>query len=40
MTPLRAHKSFITAVATLGDIVISGDDSGSVRAWLLDPTDY
>ena len=40
MTPLRAHKSFITAIATVGDLVVSGDADGSVRAWLLDPTDY
>lgn len=40
MTPLRAHKAFITAITSLGDIVISGDADGSVRAWLLDPKDY
>lgn len=40
MTPLRAHKAYITAITSLGDIVISGDADGSVRAWLLDPKDY
>lgn len=40
MTPLRAHKHFITAVTAIGDVVISGDVEGSVRAWILDASDY
>ncbi len=40
MIPLRAHKDYISAIEANEQIVISGDASGKIIAWLEDESKY
>ena len=40
MIPMRAHKNYITALITIDEGIISGDDNGELIQWIEDDTKY